>query len=155
MRSLQNHVTLLLACLKLQTTVEQKSTAGRVGSCQYIRREYKELKFDRGIYSFAMVGVFQHGLFDGPVTVRTSRQLKRVEKKMFELMDHSVAFYILPETHRCHTENLFQIVRQNSCNIKKVMFVSQNMENEISILDLVLKSAGYNGFSYTCPGCNM
>ena len=103
----------------------------------------------------AMVGVFQHGLFDGPVTVRTSRQLKRVEKKMFELMDHSVAFIILPDTHRCHTENLFQIVRQNSCNIKKVMFVSQNMTNEIFLLDLVLKSAGYNGFSYTCPGCNI
>ena len=94
-------------------------------------------------------------LFDSPVYVRTSRQLKRVEKTMFELMDHNVAFIILPDTHRCPSEDLFHIVRQNACKIRKVMFVSQNMTNEIHLLELVLKSAGYNGFSYTCPGCNI
>ena len=102
-----------------------------------------------------MVGVFHQSLFEGPVYVRTSRQLKRVEKTMFELMDHSVAFIILPDTHRCHSEDLFHIVRQNACKIRKVMFVSQNMTNEIHLLELVLKSAGYKGFSYTCPGCNI
>ena len=111
--------------------------------------------FDFLISEAAMVGVFEHGVFDGPVTVRSSRQLKRVENKMFELMDHSVAFYILPDNHRCHTENLFQLVRQNVCNNKKALFVSPNMANEIFILDAILQSAGYIGFSYTCPGCNI
>ena len=102
----------------------------------------------------AMVGV-HHSLFESPVYIRTSRQLKRVEKTMFELMDHNVAFIILPDTHRCPSEDLFHIVRQNACKIRKVMFVSQNMTNEIHLLELVLKSAGYNGFSYTCPGFNI
>ena len=95
------------------------------------------------------------GVFDGPVTVRSSRQLKRVESKMFKLMDDSVAFYLLPENHRCHTENIFQLVRQNVCNNKKTMFISPNMAGEILILDAILQSAGYIGFSYTCPGCNI
>ena len=106
--------------------------------------------FDFLISEAAMVGVF-----DGPVTVRSSRQLKRVESKMFKLMDDSVAFYILPENHRCHTENIFQLVRQNVCNNKKTMFISPNMAGEILILDAILQSAGYIGFSYTCPGCNI
>ena len=93
------------------------------------------------------------GVFDGPVTVRSSRQLKRVEDKMFHLMDHRVAFHILPDDHRCHSEHVFQLVRQNVCNNKKALFITPNMLDEIFILDAVVQSAGYEGFSYTCPGC--
>ena len=93
------------------------------------------------------------GVFNGPVTVRSSRQLKHVESTMFHLMDHRVAIHIIPDDHRCHSDQIYELVRRNACNVRKAIFVTRNMLNEVIILDAVVQSAGYEGFIYTCPGC--
>ena len=93
------------------------------------------------------------GVFNGPVTVRSSRQLKHVESTMFHLMDHRVDIHIIPVDHHCHSDQIYELVRRNECNVRKAIFVSRNMLNEVIILDAVVQSAGYEGFKYTCPGC--
>ena len=90
---------------------------------------------------------------NGPVTVRTSRQLKNVESTMFHLMDDRVDIHIIPVEHRCHSDQMYELVRRNECNVRKSIFVSRNMINEVIILDAVVQSGGYEGFKYTCPGC--
>ena len=90
---------------------------------------------------------------NGPVTVRTSRQLKNIESTMFHLMDERVDIHIIPVEHRCHSDQIYQLVRRNECNIRKSIFVSRNMIHEFRILDAVVQSGGYARFKYTCPGC--
>ena len=89
----------------------------------------------------------------GPVTVPTSSKLKSIESTMFHLMDEGVAIHIIPVEHRCHSDQIYQLVRRNECNIRKSIFVSRNMINEVRILDAVVQGGGYEAFKYTCPGC--
>ena len=89
----------------------------------------------------------------GPVTVRSSSKLKSIESTMFHLMDEGVAIHIIPVEHRCHSDQIYQLVRRNECNIRKSIFVSRNMINEVRILDAVVQGGGYEAFKYTCPGC--
>ena len=89
----------------------------------------------------------------GPVTVRTSSKLKSIESTMFLLMDEGVDIHIIPVEHRCHSDQIYQLVRRNECNIRKSIFVSRNMINEVRILDAVVQGGGYEAFKYTCPGC--
>ena len=89
----------------------------------------------------------------GPVTVRSSRQLRSIESTMFNLMDEEVAIHIIPVEHRCHSDQIYQLVRRNECNIRKSIFVSRNMIDEFRLLDAVVQSGGYKPFKYTCPGC--
>ena len=91
---------------------------------------------------------------NGPVTVRTSRQLKNIESTMFELLDQSVDIHIIPVEHRCPSDEIYELIRKNECNIRKVICVSRNMIKEFISLDAVVQSGGYEGFKYTCPGCD-
>ena len=91
---------------------------------------------------------------NGPVTVRTSRQLRNIESTMFALLDERVDIHIIPVEHRCPSDEIYELIRKNECNIRKVICVTRNMINEFIILDTVGQNGGYEGFKYTCPGCD-
>ena len=88
------------------------------------------------------------------VIVRTSNQLKNIESTIFELFDRGLEIHILPVEHRCSTEETYDFVRKNQCDIRKVIFASRKMLQEFILLDALLKNEGYVGFTYTCPGCD-
>ena len=92
---------------------------------------------------------------NGPVLVRTCNQLKNIESTIFELLDQGVDIHIIPVEHRCPTDETYELIRSNVCNIRKVIFATRRMiVKEFIVLDSVLQSEGYVGFRYTCPGCD-
>ena len=91
---------------------------------------------------------------NGPVIVRTSNQLKNIESTIFELLDQGVDIHIIPVEHRCPTDETYDLIRKNECNIRKVIFASRKMIKEFIVLDSVLQNGDYVGFRYTCPGCD-
>ena len=60
---------------------------------------------------------------NGPVTVRTSRQLRNIESTMFHLLDERVDIHIIPVEHRCPSDEIYELIRKNECNIRKVQGV--------------------------------
>ncbi len=92
---------------------------------------------------------------NGPVLVRSGNQLKNIESTIFELLDEGVEMHILLEGHRCPTDETYQFIRSNVCNMRKVIFASRRIIlKEFIVLDSVLQSEGYVGFRYSCPGCD-
>ena len=91
---------------------------------------------------------------NGPVTVRTSNQLRNIESTLFELLDEGVDIHIIPSEHRCPSDETYDLIRKNECNIRKIIFASRKMINEFIILDAVLQNENYVGLRYNCPGCD-
>ena len=91
---------------------------------------------------------------NSPITIRSGRELKRIETVIFEgVIDKDLQVHILCLDHECHT-NLVEFTENKHPTIR-VILITSNMIEEFMALNQVLQLNSGKGFQTFCPCCGI
>ena len=91
---------------------------------------------------------------NSPITIRSGRELKRIETVIFEcVVDKDLKVHILCLYHDCDT-NLLEFLENKHPSIRVIM-ITPNMKEDFMALHLVLQLNSGKGFQRFCPSCGI
>ena len=93
---------------------------------------------------------------NSPITIRSSRELKRIETVIFEcVVDKDLKVHILCLDHDCDTNLLLHEFLENKHPSIRVIMITPNMKEDFMALHLVLQLNSGKGFQRFCPSCGI